>query len=99
MSQEAGGGEAGAQRRDLVVVQGDQWAADAAVVEHAEQLEGCLGGGGSVVGDAHDGVEGREQRGVDPQRLGVVARTQASIIDASWGPAAWATTETSPQPP
>src|SRR5918994_4217373 len=72
-SEEAGGGETAAERSDLVVVQGDQGAADAAVVEHAEQLKGCLGGGGSVVGDAHHGVEGGQQRGVDPQGLGVVA--------------------------
>ena len=55
-SEEASGGQAAAERSDLIVVQGDQGAADAAVVDHAEQLEGCLGGGGSVVGDAHDGV-------------------------------------------
>ena len=37
--EQAGGGEAGAQRGDLVVVERHQRAADVAVVEHAEQLE------------------------------------------------------------
>src|SRR6478736_6806335 len=72
-SDEAGGGQTRAERGDLVVVERDERAADAAVVEHAEQLEGCLGGGGAVVGDAHHGVEGREERRVDAQGLGVVA--------------------------
>ena len=48
-SDEAGRREAGAQRGDLVVVQRNERAAHVPVVEHAEQLEGCLGGGGSVV--------------------------------------------------
>ena len=39
-SEEAGGGEAGAQRGDLVVVERHERAADVAVVEHAEQLRG-----------------------------------------------------------
>src|SRR6478735_8992670 len=72
-SDEAGGSQTRAERGDLVVVERDERAAHAAVVQHPEQLEGCLGGGGSVVGDAHHGVERREERRVDAQGLGVIA--------------------------
>ena len=56
--------EPGAERRDLVVVQRNERAAHVPVVEHAEQLQRGLGGRGAVVGDAHHGVDRRQQPGV-----------------------------------
>ena len=71
--EEAGGDEPGAQRGHLVVVERHQGRADVAVVEYAEELECCLGGGGSVVGDAHHGVDRGEQPREDREGAGVVA--------------------------
>ena len=83
-----------------VVVQRNERAAHVPVVEHAEQLQGCLGGGGSVVGDAHDGVDRGQQPREDARgpRRGR-RRTRRRPWRASWSPAAWPTTETTPAPP
>src|SRR3954469_1374239 len=65
--------EAGAQGVYLVVGQRDQGSPDVAVVEHAEQLQAGLGGGGAVVGHAHDRLVGGQQALVGLEGGGGVA--------------------------
>ena len=79
---------------------GHQRAAHGAVVEHAEQLQRRLGGGGAVVGDAHDRVDGRAASRVNTAsaRAGSPA-SNASTIARSSSPTACPTTETKPQAP
>ena len=53
--------------------------------EHAEELQAPLGGGGAVVGDAHDGFEGRQEPLVGRQCGGVVATEEwKSNASARW---------------
>src|SRR3546814_1384391 len=70
---ETGGLEPGASDCDFFIVEFDEGAADVPVVDDAEQLECCLGGGCSIVGDAHDGVDRGEHPREDVEGLGVVA--------------------------
>src|SRR3954452_24540951 len=66
-SEELGGLEAGAERRELVVTEGDERPTDVAVVEDPEQLQGGLGGGGAVVWHPHHGARGGQQALIGPQ--------------------------------
>ena len=47
------------KRRDFVVCERHERSTNEPVIEHSLQLQTGLGGGGSVVGDTHDRIEGR----------------------------------------